>query len=514
MKSARLICITAVAVLFLLNVFVLPEQDISATRPKHHHYKLIDLGTFGGPNSSFQESFLNWANTGAAVQVISNHGTAIAIADTSTPDPLGFFDDFFVPNAQEWRDGKVINLGTLPGSGQTSGTFWISGNGLIAGASENGQTDPLLGVPETHAVIWRDGAIADLGTLGGGYESWALAVNDKGDVVGFSSNLVPDPDAFLCAPGFACTQTRAFLWRNEVMLDLGTLGGSDAIASLVNDRGQVAGASYIGNDPSTNCLVLLTSPLVTHPFYWDEKDGMIDIGTLGGTCAQPNAINNKGQVAGASNLAGDATYHGFIWDHGVLTDVGTLGGSFSSAVWLNDLGDIIGWSGTPGDQFFHAYLWRHGKMTDLGSLPGENCSNVWGINDREQIVGGSLDCQTGENGSGHASLWENGGPMVDLNTLVAPGPDLTLTYAYFINDRGEIAVQAGLSNGDIHAVLLIPCDENHPGVEGCDYSMAEASPSTSVRPTVRATPGHTLPKPLWRRNNPFHFPRPVIRQPN
>jgi hypothetical protein len=45
---------------------------------------------------------------------------------------------------------------------------------------------------------------------------------------------------------------------------------------------------------------------------------------------------------------------------------------------------------------------------------------------------------------------------------------LTLTAGISINDRGEITAQGLLANGDQHAVLLIPCDENHPGVEGCD----------------------------------------------
>jgi len=478
-----------------INAASAAKSPGASTGPQrqHHHYKLVDMGTLGGPNSGLQENFLDFAG-GAAVQVLSNQGTAIGNADTSMPDPLCYFDDCFSPHAQEWRDGRVADLGTIPG-GQTSGTYWISGNGLIAGASENGQTDPLWGFPETHAVLWRNGAITDLGTLGGGYESWGLSVNDNGDVVGFSQNLIPDPNAPMCIPGITCTQTRAFLWHNGAMHDLGTLGGSDAVASLVNHRREVAGVSYTGTDPSTNCGVLFNSVLTTHPFFWDKNKGMVDIGTLGGTCAQPNAINNRGLVVGDSNLAGDATVHGFIWDHGVLTDVGTLGGSYSAAVWINDAGDVIGYAATSGDQYSHPYLRRHGVMIDLGTLPGENCGNVWGINASEQIVGGSLDCQHPENGTGHASLWEKGGPMVDLNALVAPGSDLTVTYAFFINDRGEIAAQGSLSNGDTHGVLLIPCDDDHPGVEGCDYSTVDADAAPFEQPQARGPFNAQRPDP-------------------
>jgi len=50
-----------------------------------------------------------------------------------------------------------------------------------------------------------------------------------------------------------------------------------------------------------------------------------------------------------------------------------------------------------------------------------------------------------------------------------------------INDRGEIAGKGLLPNGDTHAILLIPCDENHPGVEGCDYEPVQATTETPVQ---------------------------------
>ena len=75
--------------------------------------------------------------------------------------------------------------------------------------------------------------------------------------------------------------------------------------------------------------------------------------------------------------------------------------------------------------------------------------------------------------------------MVDLQTLLVPGSGITLSGspgrgAYNINDRGEIAGEGVLANGDARAVLMIPCDGNHPGIRGCDYSLVEVPGSVNA----------------------------------
>src|SRR5262249_3145644 len=134
------------------------------------------------------------------------------------------------------------DLGVLPG-GDASTAAWISDTGLIAGQAENGAVDPLLpGFPEIRAVLWKHGKAIDLGTLGGN-ESSAFSVNNRGQVVGLAVNKIPDPFSFFV------TQLRAFLWQDGAMQDLGTLGGPEAFALFVNERGQVAGSSL------TNAIV-------------------------------------------------------------------------------------------------------------------------------------------------------------------------------------------------------------------------------------------------------------------
>jgi hypothetical protein len=65
--------------------------------------------------------------------------------------------------------------------------------------------------------------------------------------------------------------------------------------------------------------------------------------------------------------------------------------------------------------------------------------------------------------------------MIDLNTLIPANSGVLLVDACCINDRGEIAPLGFLPNGEMRTFLLIPCDENHPNIEGCDYSPVEAS---------------------------------------
>ena len=296
MKSGKLICFVA-TVLFIALATLAPLPAQGETAKKHHRYKLIDVGTFGGP-----QSYLTFY-----AQVLNSHGVVAGYSDTTAADPnfpnFGscFNADCLFSHAFQWQNGTLTDLGALP-NGASSATSWISDNGLIAGLSQNGLTDPITGAAETRAVLWNTGQITDLGTLGGN-ESFATGVNSQGQLVGGAANSVPDSFS-----GWG-TQIRAFLFQKGTMQDLGTLGGPDALAVVINEHGQVAGISFTNTNPSSNCPF----PLTTHPFLVDAH-GMHDLGTLGGSCAFPNAMNNVGQVAGDSNVTGDGALHPFLWD--------------------------------------------------------------------------------------------------------------------------------------------------------------------------------------------------------
>jgi len=168
---------------------------------------------------------------------------------------------------------------------------------------------------------------------------------------------------FLLFGSSSGTQTRAVLWdKDGGMQDLGTLGGPDAYALLVNEHGQVTGWSYTDSTPNP------TTGLPTfHPYLWENGKGMRDLGTLGGTVAQAvNGLNESGEVVGSTTLAGDMTFHPFLWDGKHLIDLGTFGGDNGEAIWLNNAEEVVG-----GAQYttscpenglggIHAFLWKEG----------------------------------------------------------------------------------------------------------------------------------------------------------
>ena len=236
---------------------------------------------------------------------------------------------------------------------------------------------------------------------------------------------------------------------------------------------------------------------------------MTDLGTLGGTfgvIGGAYALNNRGQVVGQSNLSGDTLFHPFLWTApGPMRDLGTLGGPTGTANAINEAGEIVGFADTaPGaSTLTDAFLWQDGTMTDLGTLAGDCFSGAFGINAWSQVVGQSISCDFTVF---RAFLWEKG-QIIDLNVFVPAGSDFTLTDVETINDRGEMFGIGTLANGNDRAFLLIPCDENHPNIEGCDYSMVDAIAELPVaRPPATEASRPLPPAALWRRNARFHFP--------
>lgn len=180
----------------------------------------------------------------------------------------------------------------------------------------------------------------------------------------------------------------------------------------------------------------------------------IDLGTLGDDPDSSAAgVNNRGQVTGVSISSG-ATFTGetgraFTWQQGHMTELPRLGGDFSRTGAINNRGDIVGASTLPGNQTTHATLWTRGRIIDLGTLPGDGFSEAADINDRGVIVG--LSC----GGAGcRAVRWDSRG-LTDLNTSIAPARQWELFTALAVDSRGQITGD-GDHTGNSRAYLLTP----------------------------------------------------------
>jgi len=375
---------------------------------------------------------------------------------------------------------SVKDLGTLGGTlGVAEG---INDRGLVAGTAN------LAGDQSTHAFLWREGVKTDLGTLGGVNSSEQWAVNDdRGLIVGAAETSAGDPanedfcgfdaDSGVPPTGLICL---GFLWHDGVMTALPTLGGNNAQATGVNNRGQVVGLAETGT-LDANCAAPQMFDI--EAVIWGPQVGEIHaLPPLPGDASSwATGINDGEQVIGMSGKCvspnfnahgGMVPQHGVIWENGAVTDLGNLGGTLTNFPFaINSKGQVVGYSTLAGDLHFHPFLWQKGVMSDLGALPGDTDGLAFGLNNRGEVVGGSCTPTTCR-----AFLWQDG-VMTDVNTLVKPGSTpLYLVFGNDINSQGEIVFFAfNPSNGEFHAALAIPCDEKHAGSEGCEDSAAGAT---------------------------------------
>lgn len=149
---------------------------------------------------------------------INNAGQAVGV---SYSDPNGF-EDYHVTL---WESGVARDLGQ-GWAGDINEQGWIVGNRLVDG--------------KVHAALWRNGRTIDLGTLPGTTSSFAYAVNDRGQVTGTS-----------CAV-WSCgsSEKRAFLWEDGAMKELASLGSDRPHSVAISERGQVVLTTKARHSPA------------------------------------------------------------------------------------------------------------------------------------------------------------------------------------------------------------------------------------------------------------------------
>jgi probable HAF family extracellular repeat protein len=335
-------------------------------QPLTQEYIFTDLGVLTGLDSM---AF----GVGGGGEGIFGATFVVGHADTAPNSKWTGFHAFL------WVDsaGRMFDIGTLRGDAKSNAND-VSSRGIVVGES--------LGAEITRAFLY-DGKMHDLGGFGG-TNTGALAVNDIGQVAGYSKIKAGADHAFLWTPA-------AGTFAHGTMIDLGTLPGDVAShAQGINSRGQVVGYS---NDPS----------YYSHAFLWTPSTengaagSMTSLGALPGEeYASAYAVNESGAVVGEAQV-GDG-FHAFLWQPtspngttGAMTDLGTFGGNWSRATAINKAGDVVGVAEGPApDSFDYAFLWRNGTLYDLNTvlpadLDGVVLTTAYGISDSGQIVGGA-----------------------------------------------------------------------------------------------------------------------------
>lgn len=265
----------------------------------YHAGVLTDLGTLGTDTQSVAFG-VDGAGRIIGMSFTLSSLAQHAFASSGAPGGLVSLGDFSARAANAHGDvvgslgrtitglGLVDRACILPAGATTPTELATLGGSYAFAYGVNNMTPPrivglsfLTGDTASHAAVWINGAIRDLGTLGGS-RSCAYAVNASGDVVGVADTATGKPHAFrftIDASGNVLSRT-----------DLGYLAGNQSCAYGINDAGEI-----VGNSNARACL-------------WDsggihDLNAMIPTGT-GWTLESAQWITQSGRIIGRGSLVG------------------------------------------------------------------------------------------------------------------------------------------------------------------------------------------------------------------
>jgi probable HAF family extracellular repeat protein len=149
------------------------------------------------------------------VQAINKSGAILGNRNMGKPGSSAFI----------YRGGKAVDL-PKPARGRS----YLAALNDKEQAVGEGDVKNLV----SHALLWSGGKLIDLGALPGDKDSSATAINNRGEVVGYSGHSGD------------VKKEHAFLWRNGHMYNLNEFiprssGWVLQMATSINERGQIVG---------------------------------------------------------------------------------------------------------------------------------------------------------------------------------------------------------------------------------------------------------------------------------
>jgi probable HAF family extracellular repeat protein len=349
------------------------QEQQNATRPLH--YRVTDLGTLGGPSS--------------IAFGINQHGHVAGAATLTAGGPQHAF--------LRYRD-ELRDLGTLGGLNSFANGPNVRDEVAIYSETANSASrgEDFCGFGnhlQCLAAVWREGKLKSLPSLPGGDNSQSLGISDRGEAYGIAENQTAEKPG-TCATPYQVFDFEAVTWgpKPDEIRQLPPLPGDTVgVALAINDKGQVVGTSGLCSNTTANGLV--NGP---HAVLWESDGSVKDLGGFGGPVSVAAGINMRGEVVGGAISSKDGNLHAFLWTRDTgIQDLGLFGSdSVTAPTWIDNRGEAVGGS-CPGPMGnCRAFLWKDNTFVDLNTLLPKDTPLyllfAYSINDSGQIVGQAM----------------------------------------------------------------------------------------------------------------------------
>ncbi|MHA7813784.1 MAG: GC-type dockerin domain-anchored protein [Phycisphaerales bacterium] len=348
---------------------------------------------------------------------------------------------------QQARTSRIIivTLSALAGTAAAQSVErlmpYTTGDAFAEDINDNGEVvgQSMLvgfGLRPTH---WdADGTPTNLGLISGGVTGSAYAINNNGEIVGYTE--------------FGDTSGKATLWSDlTTIVDIHDTIGSinTSVAWDISDSGTIVGQANIAPG------------IFARGFVWDQANPAVQAGSDRYPGGANYGINNVGVVVGSAFFFGDpddamiATPDGRGgYDYPFINPMGRF---FSQARAINETGMVVGHSGYGSTtNTWNACIFTgddRDPVQTLGTLPGLDTSEGLDVNDSGLIVGYAWD-GTGSGIDPRAWAWVDG-TMYDLNELLDEGGEFEiLSRATGVNNNGDIVGWGRLLDGSVGAFLI------------------------------------------------------------